>query len=211
MTNQPTIVRQGMALDEYLRRYAQEGRFEFLEGEVVELSPNVMRHVVVTSFLEEALKAVAHKLNKGMVFREAPFVLIDQSNWVRGSQVPDVMFITAERFEEYTKATSDWLDKPLALVPDIVIEVVSPSDSMSEVDRKVDLYLSDGVKIVWVVLPKGKKVHVHTAGSRTITVLQGDDTLSGGDILPEFSVKVATIFDECLLTLKKSDKVLTGS
>ncbi len=80
------------------------------------------------------------------------------------------------------------------LAPDLVVEVVSPNDSLYEVERKVREYLDYGVALVWVVRPVSRSVEVIRAGQRP-RILGPDDTLDGEDILPGFTYVVAHIFE----------------
>lgn len=192
MTEQP-ITQTGMPLDEFIRRYDIDGPFEILEGEVVELAPNVAQHVITIRNVRRVLEKYAEK-GAGEVFAEATFVLQDRQDWVKGSRQPDVLFYAAARFKRYTEATENWQQKPFALVPDLAVEVLSPNDRMTDVDRKVALYLADGVRLVWVVNPARQNVYVYRAGSNTVMIVQGDDALTGGDVLPKFSVKLAALF-----------------
>ncbi|MEO1442237.1 MAG: Uma2 family endonuclease [Chloroflexota bacterium] len=188
------ITTEGMTLDEFIRRFATEGPFEILEAETVELAPNVAIHLVTVRAVRRMLEAHASK-HSGEVFDEGTFVLEDKSDWVKGSRMPDVMYFEQKKFDKYRTDNPDWIQKPLIITPDLVVEVVSPGDTVSHLERKVDLYLQDGVKLVWVVNPMRKTVHVYTIGSKTITLLNTDDTLTGGDVLADFSVPVKDIFD----------------
>ena len=71
--------------------------------------------------------------------------------------------------------------------PDIAVEVVSPSDRASEVAAKVQDWLQAGCSVVWVVDPENRSVTVYRSRNE-IAVLTASDTLSGGDVLPGFSV-----------------------
>jgi len=89
------------------------------------------------------------------------------------------------------------------MVPDLAVEVISPGDSYSEVDEKVERYLNDGVRMVLVVDPQRRKVVVHVPNSNRPTHLTENDILSGGDVLPGFEVKVADIFRSIKAKKKK--------
>jgi Uma2 family endonuclease len=77
--------------------------------------------------------------------------------------------------------------------PDLAVEVVSPGDRAGEVLAKVHEWLDAGCRAVWVVDPQTRTVAVHRSRNE-IAVLQSTDTLSGGDLLPGFSVPVSEIF-----------------
>jgi Uma2 family endonuclease len=78
-------------------------------------------------------------------------------------------------------------------VPDLCVEVVSPSNSMKQLKAKAKEYLFAGVRLVWIVDPEDRTVTiiVDPLESRT---LEADATLDGGDVLPGFSCKVSDLF-----------------
>jgi Uma2 family endonuclease len=185
---------QGLTLTEFLRLYDEEGPFELINGERVPIMAKVAGPGDVASTLMIVLGSYVRTNNLGKVYSETSFVLIDASDWVRGSRQPDVMFFSAERLSAYIAQNTDWKDKPFILVPDLAVEVVSPNDLYRDVQDKVDNYLRDGVKLVWVIDPPRGSVTVHRAGIKDLAVLSGDDPLEGGDVIPGFSVSVASLF-----------------
>jgi Uma2 family endonuclease len=109
--------------------------------------------------------------------------------WAPGDvRMPDVSFVHAGRVAKFP--ARGWLDVP----PDLAVEVVSPTDSASIVQLKAYDYIRAGVPLVWVVFPESKTVEVRRAGSSSIEVLGEEDTLTGGDVLPGFSVAVSELF-----------------
>lgn len=187
-----------MALEDFIHAYAEQP-FEWIEGERRPLMPNVAGHGEIIEFLYLALHHffLAHPVGK--VIRELHFVLSYTPNWVSGSRVPDLMVYTADRLEAYKAANPDWRLKPYILVPDLVVEVVSPTDDLSEVDDKIIRCLLDGVPVAWVVNPIRKQVTVSALSSRQPfsrqqTVLDKTDVLKGGTLLPGFELSVADLF-----------------
>jgi Uma2 family endonuclease len=77
--------------------------------------------------------------------------------------------------------------------PDLVVEVLSPSDVSYEVDRRVQDYLGAGVKLVWVVHPQSRSVHVYRPGGQGV-ILSERDELEGEQVLPGFRLPVREIF-----------------
>jgi len=129
----------------------------------------------------------------GEVFQEMPFVLSYNSNWVKGSRVPDVMFFEKSRWDKYIVQVPDWPKKPAIIVPDLVVEVVSQNDSYSELNRKVQLYRQDGVKLIWVLDPAEKSVDVYEG--HQVKTLEKDGLLTGTSILPNLEIKLGELFD----------------
>ena len=81
----------------------------------------------------------------------------------------------------------------LTLPPDLAIEVVSPNDLAYEVEEKVQEYREAGVRLVWVVYPPTRTIHVHRV-DRSAGVFYPNDELNGEDILPGFLCRVSDIF-----------------
>lgn len=127
--------------------------------------------------------AEAHGLGD-VVGPDTGFVLSRDPDTVRS---PDIAFVRAARVPA---------DRPKGFfpgAPDLAVEVLSPSDAMSEVEEKVDEYFAGGTELVWVVNPRRKSVNVYRRDGTSVT-LRGDDTLDGGDVLAGFSGKIADVF-----------------
>lgn len=183
--------RVGMHMDEFIRQY-DEAPFELIDGERIPLVPPVKEHGDIISILFEALVLYKQLHPYFRIYTEMPFVLEDASNWVKGSRVPDLMIYDKARFDEYEAQTPDHKAKPFVLIPDLCVEVISATDSYTDVEAKVESYLSDGVRLVWVMNPRLKAITAHT--SDTITRLTEDHMLDGGNVLPGFSLPVRDLF-----------------
>src|SRR5688572_17611300 len=133
----------GMTMEEFIRLYGEEGPFELINGERIPISPNIADHGTTISNLLKGLYRFESIDRYGEVLTEIPFVLADNPNWVKGSRVPDVMFFQKDRIVAYKSATPDWRAKPFVLVPDRVVEIVSPNDDYGDVLAKVFRYLED--------------------------------------------------------------------
>jgi Uma2 family endonuclease len=73
------------------------------------------------------------------------------------------------------------------------VEVVSPSDTFSDVMKKAQSYIAAGVRLVWVVDPETKQAHVFRPGKAMVT-LAAQEALSGEDVLPGFALPLTEIF-----------------
>lgn len=197
MTDTPRT-RDGLPLAEFMALGTRDQRFELIDGEVRELTPHLAKHDRMSNRLGRKMGNFADDQGLGEVMVEATFVLpgSDDRDWVRGSRVPDIMFIAADRIAEYERTNPDWADRPLALAPDLVVEIVSPNDPYTDINAKVARYLEDGVRLVWVLDPQARTVVTHAAGSQQSTHLSGSDTLDGGAVLPGFTITVDTLFAE---------------
>lgn len=82
----------------------------------------------------------------------------------------------------------------LDVAPELIVEVLSPDDRWSAVNDKLTEYFDVGVQVVWVADPQWQRVHVYRSLTE-IEILTVGDTLTGGDLLPGFSVPVAELFE----------------
>jgi len=181
-----------LTIEEFVRLYEEEGAFEILDGERREIMPPVAIHVWIIRALFRILDAYCHQHSLGEVFQEMPFVLSYDVNWVKGSRVPDIMFFEKSRWDDYVKQVPDWIRKPAILVPDLAVEVISHNDRYADLNRKVQLYRQDGVKLIWVIDPENKSVDVHQGNQ--IETLEKDAILRGGKLLPELEISLQELF-----------------
>ena len=186
---------QTLSLDEFVERYGEQGPFEYIDGEMIPVAPQVSGSGYLGGEFFISLSIHVRENKLGVVFTEVPFVLtLDRSRWVRGSRIPDVMFYSSDRFKQFQEAYPDWDTIPVVGAPDFAAEVISPTDSFTEVSRKVARYLADGVKMVWVLERQGKTIQVHIANSNQITTYSGDMTISADPIIPGYAVSLAQLF-----------------
>jgi Uma2 family endonuclease len=101
---------------------------------------------------------------------------------------PDVGVIRTERRPE-GKGEAGWLEG----APDVVIEVVGDTQSVSDLGKKAAEYLAAGARAVWVLDPEPRRVMVFSPPDR-VHVLGPDETLEGGEALPGFRCVVAELF-----------------
>jgi Uma2 family endonuclease len=160
-------------------------RLELVRGELRELAPANEEHGYVTGQLFLLVAQFVKQRKLGFTFAaETGFVLSEEPATVRA---PDFAYVSRER------APERWSRYFARFVPDLVAEVVSPTDTYGEVAQKVQDWLDFGVRMVWVVDPATRTVAVHRGGG-TFRIYGEEDTLSGEDVLPGFVCKVSEIF-----------------
>jgi len=126
----------------------------------------------------------AHRL--GQVFAaETGYRLTRSPDTVRGA---DVSFIRAERIPPEGRPKGYW-----EIPPDLAVEVLSPTDTVEEIDDKVDDYLTAGTRAVWVVSPKRRTVVIYHPGNVPV-ILSERDTIDGGDVVVGFRCAVSEFF-----------------
>ena len=157
---------------------------ELDEGELITMPPAGESHGryegEIYSILRHYVKA--HRL--GRVYPgDTGFRLADHT--VRS---PDVSFVRQDRLQTIE---STGFAKG---VPDLAVEIFSPSDSVRQLMRKVKQYFAAGCHTVWIVYPESKEVHVLEATGRD-DLLHAGDTIEAQDLLPGFSVPISEFFE----------------
>ena len=160
------------------------------------MTPTYMGHVSLTRTVYDILRACIRLQKLGEVYSELTFTVADFGDpmWVKESTVPDVSVFIGTRVTDYKTSHPDWRDWPIALVPDLTVEVQSAGDSYPYTLRKVAYALGVGVQEVWVVNQDRLSVTIHKANGESFT-LSADQTLRSG-LLPEWSILVRDLFIE---------------
>lgn len=160
----------------------RERLFELVNGEIVE-KVVTQEHGIIAGFFVTELNLYLRQNKIGRVGVEVRHQVVgDEENDRR----PDVSF------------TRD-LDKPITKVgavpymPDLAIEIKSPDDTFKEMREKARYYLAHGSRLVWLVFPEKRIVEVYSPTEEQ--VLTENDTLTGGEVLPGFSLAVRSIFE----------------
>ncbi len=104
---------------------------------------------------------------------------------------PDVTFVSWDRLAG-RRGPSDPIPE---LAPDLVVEVLSLSNTLGEMARKRSEYFKAGVRLVWEIDPRARTVRVYTSET-TYTDLSAADTLDGGAVLPDFTLPLTELFAE---------------
>jgi Uma2 family endonuclease len=164
-----------------------ENRYELVRGDLLMMSPSSpVQGRFATRFIY-ALMRYVDETAAGEVFTAEPgFVLrAEPEQVIRASYVA---FVCRDRIPPEDQQGGFW---PIA--PDLAVEIISPSDSASEVHDKVQDYLDAGVRLVWVVYPNTRTVVEYCPPGQS-RLYRLDDELVGGDILPGFSFKLHDLF-----------------
>ncbi|HEX8204273.1 MAG TPA: Uma2 family endonuclease, partial [Isosphaeraceae bacterium] len=106
---------------------------------------------------------------------------------------PDVAFVSDERWPRRRAVPEE--EAAWNVIPDLAVEVVSPTDRDEAGLAKVREYFQAGVRLVWKVYPRERVVHVYESFT-TIRVRTRADDLDGGEVVPGFRLPLATLFEE---------------
>ncbi len=181
------VSKTGPATVEDLLAVSNDGyRYELVRGELRQGASGGFEHGAAAGNVFAALHSFVAANNLGRVLiAETGFLLAAGPDHVRA---PDAAFVRRERVEAAGTVRGFWPGPP-----DLAVAVISPHDRYTEVDEKVDDWLAAGTRMVVVVNPRNRTTTVRLPGANPV-ILNEDDTLEGGEIVPGWSMPVADIF-----------------
>ena len=175
-----------LTADDLLRLYGEGVRGELIRGVLCETMPTGQVHGKIVMNLGSALHQFVTPQGLGTL------VASDSGVWLERDpdtvREPDIAFTSVEKLP-----LDAWNTGYAEMVPDLVVEIVSPSDSRREVHDKARMWLSHGVRLVWVVHPETRTVDVYQVDGDAATIGE-DDSLDGLDVLPGFTCAVSAVF-----------------
>jgi Uma2 family endonuclease len=169
-----------------------EALYEFVDGRWIETPPMSILAGIVAARLNTYLTHHVEEQSPypGQVVFEMLFRLPLPRDAGRNRR-PDIAYVSAERWP---------IERPIPLrkdawdvVPDLAVEVVSPTDIAEDLLAKVDEYFQAGVRLVWVAYPIRRCIHVYEGWDR-IRVVTEAGALDGGDVLPGFRRTLDRLF-----------------
>jgi Uma2 family endonuclease len=176
-----------MTADEFLAFPLPDAKGELVRGELRVTPPPGGPHGVASTNLVMMLAMHVRPLGLGRVFADGVgYELIRLPHTVR---VPDASFVRGDRLP--AEGIGPGL---LKLAPDLAVEVLSPSETFSELEEKLEDYLVSGTQLVWVVDPDRRTVMI-VAADAPVRWLREEETLDGGTAVPGFTCAVLDIFE----------------
>jgi Uma2 family endonuclease len=169
--------------------FVEEPLYEVVGGKKVELPP-----IAASSNRVAAL--LGFHLGVHVVSAGTGRVTIEGLHWIdKGAENmrrPDASFVSYDRWPRNKPITDD---EAWDVVPELSVEVVSPSDKADDLIEKIEEYFAAGVVQVWVIYPRRRVAHVFESFTR-ITVVTSDQDLEGGELFPGFGIPLATLFED---------------
>lgn len=183
-----TVVAQApVTADDLDRISKEEGVFEVVNGELVEVPPVGNYETLLEVELIAALREfVSGKVPGVLLSGGARFRLERDPDLVRG---PDVSFTSKARLpgSPFEKGYFD-------LAPDLAVEIVSASNPSSYHEQKVSEYLDAGVRMVWVIYPRTQTAYLYTSKD-AVQRIDENGELDGGEAVPGFKMRLGDLFD----------------
>jgi Uma2 family endonuclease len=180
-----------------LPTHYDDSLYEVVDGERVEIPPMSIFSNMIAARLYAPMNSFASQRRLGVTSMEALFIL-DPIHDLR--RRPDVAFVTATRWplDREFPVTGDW-----EVVPNLAVEVISPTELFNDVLSKAHEYFRYGVEQVWLVVPAVRQVYIYDSPTR-VRILGDNDTIDGITLLPGFQLPVAQLFQRAPLNGKSA-------
>ncbi len=170
---------------EELLQMGDIGPCELVEGRIVRMNPPGAEHGRIEALLIwHLMNVVTTHQNAHVLSGETGIYIRRNPDTVRGM---DIAVISRQRLP--TVADSGYLE----VAPELVVEIVSPSDRWQDIEDKISDYFSIGVEQVWVVHPRQQAVYVYRSRSER-AVFEREATLQGKGVLEGLRLTVAALF-----------------
>ena len=181
-TTKPKLLTAGDLL-----RLSNEGvHGELIRGELCETMPSGFDHGKIVVKLVAALSVFVGPRRLGSLTASDSGVWLERDpDTVRE---PDIAYFSAEKIP-LDKSIPGYAEAP----PDLMVEILSPSNTIREVNDKALMWLRYGVRLVWVVRPAARSVDVYSEGNEVVTLAE-NDMLDGLDVLPGFTCPIINVF-----------------
>ncbi len=174
--------------DDLLELIAQGRNVTLIKGKIVEMSPASRNHgkvamkigARITFFVEAHQLGSCFAAETGFVVEQTPTTVL----------APDFAFISKERDKEQEKGFGK-------VVPDFVLEVQSPSETLSDTNEKLLMWLNAGVKLVWIADMRTKSITAYQKQGDEIrgAVYTSDKIIDGGEVFNGFQCRVQEFFE----------------
>lgn len=168
---------------------SENRRFELVDGELIEMVPPGGEHGELSLNMGSYIRAFVRKHKLGRATVETGYHPPGNRQTLLS---PDIAFVS------HARAPDPFPKRYVPVMPDLAVEVLSPTDTLGEAREKAENYLNNGTKLVWIVVPEDASVQALSLtehGAIKQTVYGPDDALVGENVLPGFTLEVRLIFE----------------
>ena len=163
-------------------------QLELIHGDIIEMPAPGEEHGFLAGLFYHHFLLFDPERKTGVPTVESGYYTLDDRYTVLA---PDAAFRLRERAD--APLNKRWA----SAMPDIAVEIKSPNDSMAQIRRKAAIYLQNGTRLVWIVIPDRKGVEVcrlDDSGGIRAEFIGIDGSLSGEDVLPGFELPLTRLF-----------------
>jgi Uma2 family endonuclease len=161
-------------------------RYEIVNGELVDKGNLGALHGYVCSLLLMELAGYILSKKLGVILNSSTAFKMKNGN----KRSPDISFLIKERLQGITELPSGYLEG----APDLAVEVLSPGNTVEEMEDKIAEYFENGSRLVWIVSPTQHYILVYRSAQEPDRLLKSADFLEGEDVIPGLKLPVADLF-----------------
>jgi Uma2 family endonuclease len=162
-------------------------RYEYVNGELIDMGNSGMEHGFIASFLNVQIGSYVLTQKLGVICDSSTAFTLQTGS----KRSPDLSFISKERLQGLKRLPKGYFQG----APDLAVEVISHCDTYGEIHDNLTEYFENGCRLAWVIHPDGKYVLVYHQ-PKPDQLLKLSDRLEGEDLLPGFSLAIADLFAE---------------
>jgi len=162
--------------------------YEIINGELIDMGNSGALHGYVCSVLMILLGSYVRQQNLGAMLDSSTAFKMKNGN----KRSPDIAFFAKERLQGIAVLPSGYLEG----APDLAVEVLSPGNTVEEIDDKLTEYFENGSRLVWVINPTQHYVLVYRSAQEPDRLLKGKDSLDGVEVIPGFTLAIADLFQK---------------
>ena len=187
-TTNPAIATKTWTDEAFMALPDDGHHYEIINGELIDMGNSGALHGYVCSL---ALAALA-----GYILPKKLGVILDSSTAFKmkngNKRSPDIAFFAKERLQGMAVLPSGYLEG----APDLAVEVLSPGNTVEEIEDKLTEYFENGSRLVWVIHPTQHYVLVYRSAQEPDRLLKEKDSLDGEEVIPGFSLAIADLFQK---------------
>ena len=161
-------------------------RYEIVNGDLIDMGNSGAKHGYIAVILSSALFSVVLAQKLGAVFDSSTAFKMKNGN----KRSPDISFFARERLQGVAELPAGYLEG----APDLVVEILSPNNTVEEIDNKVVEYFENGARLIWMINPRLQYVLVYRGAREPDRLLKSADSLDGEEVIPGFSLPLADLF-----------------
>ena len=173
-----------MSLEDFLTTKVEDQGFKY------EWNNGVLEAEYAMKFSEQILvDTIIRRFCTTNSFKEGNSLLPEVECYLKSIdsvKKPDICYLTKEQIKNSRQKSVDQ-------VPSFLIEIISPSNSVIEIEKKIHDYFQAGVKIIWIVYPELKLVKIYSS-PKSVLICTDKDDCNTGSIIPDFHITVEEIF-----------------
>jgi Uma2 family endonuclease len=164
-----------------------EHRYELVNGELIDMGNSGMEHGYLACILTVQLGGYIQANKLGVICDSSTAFTLKNGN----KRSPDISFISRDRLQGLSRPPKGFFEGS----PDLVVEILSPGNTVAEMHEKITEYFENETRLLWKIDPNERCVLVYR-GVEPDRLLRMGDRLEGEDVVPGFSMAIAELFEQ---------------